>query len=237
LAIGGGVFVLIVAVLLVVADRVGVWYAERTIATQVKTEVSNRGITTDQPDVTVRGFPFLTQVLDGRYQSISILLRNVDGGGVKLSELDVTATGVTADLQTIRTGKGQVMADQVTGNATVGYATVAALTNQPQLTLSGQNGQLHLRLPTTLLGQQVTLIGDAKVSIGKGRVQVSVTKLNAENGTLPAGSDSLVRQYANDLSIDVQMPQLPFNLTLDKVTPQVDGLAVSATARSVPLTG
>jgi hypothetical protein len=236
LAIGGTVFVVFLAILLVVADRVGAWYAERTIATQVKSEVSTRGITTDQPDVTVSGFPFLTQVIDGRYKSISIVLRNVEGGGVRLSELDVTATGVTADLDTIRTGQGQVMADEVTGNATVGYATVAALTNQPQLSLSGQNGELHLRMPVTLLGRQVTLVGDAKVSITKGRVRVIVNKLDSENGNLPAGSQSLIQQYIKDLSIDMELPQLPFNLTLDKVTPETSGLAVSATAHSVPLT-
>jgi hypothetical protein len=237
LAIGGGVFVVFVVILLVVADRVGAWYAERTIATQVKNEVATRGITTDQPDVTVRGFPFLTQVIDGRYKSISIVLRNVEGGGVRLSQLNVTATGVTAGLDTIRTGQGKVTADEVTGTATVGYATVAALTNQPQLSLSEQNGGLHLRMPADLYGQRVTLVGDAKVAVNKGHVKVSVTKLQSENGNLPAGSDSLIQQYIKNLSIDMQLPQLPFSLTLDKVTPEASGLAVSATAHSVPLTG
>jgi hypothetical protein len=230
------VLVVIFAILLVVADRVSAWYAQQAISNQIKDEVSNRGITTDQPDVSVKGFPFLTQVLDGRYTKISIRLTNVEGGGVRLAELNVTATGVSADLQTIRTGQGEVIADEVTGNATVGYSTVAALTNQPKLSLSGQNGQLSLRMPVEIYGQQVTLVGQATVSVTKGLVKVQVTKLASADGNLPAGAQSVIRQYTRDLSVSFQLPQLPFDLVLNDVTPQSDGLAVSATAREVPLT-
>jgi hypothetical protein len=236
LAIGGLVFLVVVAGLLVVADRVSAWYAERRIAEEVRQEIAGREITTDAPDVQVGGFPFLTQVLAGEYKSITIKLRNVEGGGVRLPELDVKATGVHATLQTIRSGQGEARADRVTGTATVGYATVAALANQPGLQLSSQNGNLRVRLPVQILGQDVTLVGTAKVRVDRNFVRVSVSDLNDEGGKLPPQGRSLANGYADRLSVAFQLPSLPFNLTLGQVTAEPEGLAITATARGVPIT-
>lgn len=229
------VLVVIATGLLVAADRVGAWYAERTIADQVRQEVAARDISAEEPDVAVGGFPFLTQVLGGRYESISIVLRNVTGEGVRLPRLDVTATGVTADLQTLRTGQGAVVADRVSGTATIGYSTVAELADQPGLTLTGENGKLRARLPVQILGQQVTLVGAAALRLEQGRIRVRVTELDAENGTLPPGARELADDYADQFAVDVPLPELPFDLSLDMVTPRPEGLAVSASARGVPL--
>jgi LmeA-like phospholipid-binding len=236
LAIGGLVFLLVVVGLLVVADRVGAWYAERRIADEVRQEVAGREISTDEPDVRVGGFPFLTQVVSGEYESISITLRNVEGGGVRLPELDVQATGVHATLQTIRSGQGEARADRVTGTATIGYASVAALTNQSGLQLSGQNGQLRVRLPVQILGEDVTLVGTAKVRVNDNRIQVSVSDLDDESGNLPAQARTIANQYADRLSFAFRLPALPFNLTLGQVTPEAEGLTVTATAQGVPIT-
>jgi hypothetical protein len=236
LAIGGLVFLLVVVGLLVVADRVSAWYAERRIADEVQQEVAGREITTDQPDVHVGGFPFLTQVVAGEYRSISIKLRNVEGGGIRVPELDVEATGVHATLQTIRSGQGEARADQVNGSATLGYASVAALTNQPGLQLSGQNGQLRVRLPVQILGEDLTLVGTAKVQVDDNRIQVSVSDLDDEGGRLSARGRTLANQYADRLSFSFRLPALPFNLTLGQVTAEAEGLAVTATAQGVPIT-
>jgi hypothetical protein len=236
LAVGGLVFLLVVVVLLVVADRVGAWYAERRIAEEVQQEVARRDITSDRPDVRVGGFPFLTQVLAGEYKSVKIKLREVDGGGIRLPELNVEATGVHADLQTIRSGRGEARADEVTGTATVGYPTIAALANQPGLQLSGQGGQLRVRLPAEILGQQVTLVGTARVRVDDNRIRVTVSDLDDESGNLPAQARALANGYADRLSVSFQLPPLPFDLSVDEVTAQPEGLAVTATAHGVPIT-
>lgn len=234
-AVGGLVLVIVAVGLLVVADRVGAWYAERAIAEQVSQEVAAREISADQPDVSVGGFPFLTQVLAGRYESISIVLRDVNGGGVRLPELDVTAREVTAPLETLRGGAGEVVADLVTGTAIIGYSTVAALTDQPDLQLTAQDGELKVRLPVEVAGEQVTLVGTASVRVDDGRVRVRVAELDAEGGDLPAQARGLADRYARDLAVDLRLPTLPFNLTLDEVSAQPEGLAVTASARGVPL--
>lgn len=227
---------LVVAVLLVVADRVGAWYAERRIADEVQQEVAQRDITSDRPEVQVGGFPFLTQVLSGEYRSVSITLRDVDGGGIRLPELDVRATGVHAELRTIRTGQGEARADQVTGTATVSYPTIAALANQPGLQLSAQDGQLRVRLPVEVLGERVTLTGTARVRVDDNRVRVRVSDLDGEGGRLPAAARDVADTYAERLSVSFQLPPLPFGLTVEKVVAQPEGLAVTATAHGVPIT-
>jgi hypothetical protein len=236
LAVGGLVFVFIVVGLLVVADRVGAWYAERRIAEEVQQEVARRDITSDRPDVQVGGFPFLSQVLSGEYESVTIRLRNVDGGGIRLPQLDVEATGVHAELQTIRSGQGEARADQVTGTATVGYATIAALANQPGLQLSGRDGQLRVRLPVEILGEQLTLVGTARVQVDENRIRVTVSDLDDEGGNLPEQARRIANGYADRLSVSFQLPPLPFDLTVDEVTAEPEGLAVTATARGVPIT-
>jgi LmeA-like phospholipid-binding len=236
LGVGLLVFLLVVVVLLVVADRVGAWYAERRIADEVQQEVAQRDITSDRPDVQVGGFPFVTQVLSGEYKSVKIKLRDVDGGGIRLPELDVEATGVHADLQTIRTGQGEARADEVTGTATVGYATVAALANQPGLQLSAQNGQLRVRLPVQILGEQVILVGSARMRVDNNRIRVTVSDLDDESGNLPAQARAIASGYASRLSVSFQLPPLPFQLTVDEVTAESKGLAVTATAHGVPIT-
>ncbi len=236
LVVAGLVLVVVAAGLLLVADRVGAWYAERRIAEEVGQEVASREITSSAPEVRVSGFPFLTQVLAGEYKSISIVLRDIDGGGVRLPRLDVEATGVHADLRTIRTGQGEVRADRVTGKATVGYATVAALTNQPGLQLADRDGQLWVRLPVEILGERVTLVGTAKVVVAQNQIRVSVSNLDSEGGTLPAQARSIADRYARRLSVTLTLPPLPFDLTLGEVSAQPEGIAVTASASGVPIT-
>ena len=40
-------------------------------------EAQRQGVTSSEPDVDVGGFPFLTQVLAGKYEEITIVLRDV----------------------------------------------------------------------------------------------------------------------------------------------------------------
>ena len=61
------------------ADRVGASYAERAIGDRVAQQVTEQKATSEKPDVTIEGVPFLTQVLAGEYQEIKILLNNFTG--------------------------------------------------------------------------------------------------------------------------------------------------------------
>jgi hypothetical protein len=231
------VLVVVVGGLLLVADRAGATVAERSISDQVKKEVAARGGTTSEPDVTVSGFPFLTQVLRERYDKITIVMRDVQGEGIRLPRLDVEATDVTASMRTLMSGEGEVVAQRVTGTATIGYASVAQLIEQEGLRLSERDGELRVSLPVEVLGQQVTLTGTAELSLAEGKIRVRFRDLAAEGVPDIPAARNLINEIAERISVDVALPALPFALQVENVTPRPEGLAVTATARGVPLNG
>ncbi|SIN23565.1 LmeA family phospholipid-binding protein [Micromonospora cremea] len=240
LLIGLVVLLLLVAGLLVVADRVAVGVAERAIADRVRQEVTKQGAQSAEPDVQVGGIPFLTQVLDGRYQRISIKLRDVqasvEGDAVRLPVLDVDARNVRASLDTLRSGQGDVVADTVNGTGTISYESLAALLDRPGLTLGEQGGKLAVTAPVDILGQKLTVSGTADVTVAEsGAVALRFNDLDAAGlPNLPLAR-ALLNNYAKGISVDVPLPDLPFQLAVREVRPLPEGLAVTADAKNVPI--
>jgi len=240
LLIGLVVLLLVVGGLLVVADRVAVGVAERLIAERVSQEVSKQGAQSAKPDVEVGGTPFLTQVLDGRYERISITLRDVqasvEGDAVRLPVLDVDARNVRASIDTLRTGQGDIVADTVNGTGTISYESLAALLNRPGLKLGEQGGKLAVTAPVDILGQKFTVAGTADVTVAEnGKVALRFNNLDAAGlPNLPLARLALNR-YAQGISIDVPLPELPFQLAVREVRPLPEGLAVTADAKNVPI--
>ncbi|MER7417903.1 DUF2993 domain-containing protein [Micromonospora peucetia] len=234
------VLLLVLGGLIVVADRVAVGVAERAIADQVRQEIAKQGAQSSAPEVEIGGAPFLTQVLDGRYERISIALRDVQGsvGGdaVALPKLDVDARNVRASLDTLRTGQGDVVAETVDGTGTISYDSLAKLLDRPGLTLGEQNGRLAVTAPVDILGQRLTVTGTADITVGKeGQVALRFNDLNAEGlPNLPLAR-TLLNNYARGISIDVPLPDLPFQLAVREVRPLPEGLTVTADARNVPI--
>ncbi|MFF0469056.1 DUF2993 domain-containing protein [Micromonospora zamorensis] len=240
LLIGLVVLLLVVAGLLVVADRVAVGVAEREIAKRVSQEVTKQGAQAAEPDVKVFGTPFLTQVFDGRYQRISINLRDVqapvEGDVVRLSVLDVDARNVRASLDTLRTGQGDIVADTVNGTGTISYDSLAALLKRPGLTLGEQNGKLAVTGPADILGQKITISGTADVTVAdNGAVALRFNDLDAAGLPNLALARGLLNNFAKSISIDVPLPELPFQLAVREVRPLPEGLAVTADAKNVPI--
>lgn len=233
------VLLLVLAGLLVVADRLAAGAAERAIADQVKQEVAKQDGTSAPPKVDVAGFPFLTQVLAGKYQHISIVLTDVkakvQGDAVDVPRLDVDARNVKASLDTLRTRRGDVTAETVDGRGTVTYDSLAKLLDRPGLKLGEQNGKLAVTAPVDVLGVKLTVNGTADVTVANGKVALRFNDLTAEGlPNLPLARQVLTN-YAKGISIDVPLPELPFHLNVRKVEPKPEGLVVTADAKNVPI--
>lgn len=223
--------------LLLAMDRVGAWAAERVVTERVSQEMTEQDISAGRLEVTVGGFPFLTQVVDGRYEEVRMLMRDVSADGIVVPELHVRATGVNAPMGTLLSGDGEIVADRVTGTATIGYASVRALIDRPGLELSAQTGKLRLRLPLTVAGQTLAAVAVADVSVADGLVRISVVDIRAEGIQLPPQVQRLLDQYKAVLSVQLALPQLPFQLKVESVQVRPEGLAVTAAAEHVPLNG
>jgi hypothetical protein len=235
------VLLIIIAVVLFAADRIGRSYAERIIGDKVSDQVSNQKATSQKPDVTIEGFPFLTQVAAGKYDEIKIELADFSGPAdqngtkkINLPLLDIRAKNVKASLDTLRSG-GDIVAGAVTGTGTIDYKQLATLVDQPGLTLTEKDGALTGTADVDALGQKFKVTGAAKLSVSDGLVHVRFANVDSPDLPNIPGIKALVAGYAAKLGIDVRVPTLPLKLKVQKVQPQPDGLQFTAGASNVTL--
>lgn len=225
--------------LLVVADRVAVAYAEDRVAREIRAQVAERGLRSGPVQVTIDRFPFLTQVIAGHYPLIRVVVPDVQGDvaghTVRLPRLDVELRDVTASLRALR-GEEEASARWVTGRVIVAYDTVEEIIDRPGLTLTERNGQLRVTAPLVVVGREYTVEGTAQVVVESDQVRLRVTELTSADLPTNPAIRALVRAYAEQISIRVPLPDLPFDLDVDEVSATPDGLAVIARASDVPVT-
>jgi hypothetical protein len=235
----------ILAILGVAADRVAAHYADQELRKQVAAELNRSDVAYESLDVGIGGFPFLTQVARGSYDKITIDLTEValpedTAPGVVLPKLHVEASGVDADTQQVIDGTAKVNAKQVTGTAVVGFSTLNNAIDYSayrlsNVTFSESDGGLKATGRANLGAVEVPISATADLSVVNGQIQIQLRDIEAVNLPAPA----LLTNYLTDLaqnSLTAQLPKLPFGLTLNQVTVDSDGLAISATGQDVPLT-
>ena len=207
-------------------DRFARSYAERMISDKVTEQVANQKATSETPEVTIEGFPFLTQVLAGSYEAIHIQLPGFSGpaGNGRPSRtklLDVRATDVMAPLDTIRTGNGDVVAGVATGTGLIDYPQLVKLVGQKDVTLDQKDGKLVGKAPVTALGQTFTVTATAALAVKSGGVvQVRFTDVQADGLGDNALVRGLINSYVEKLAFDMKVPALPLKLVVQKVEPR-----------------
>lgn len=233
------VLVVVLGGLTVAADRLAANFARDRIAAEVREQVARQGLHSAPPQVTVGGFPFLTQVAAGRYESIEIALRDVRGevarNTVRLPRLDIEARDVHAPLETLRSGQGDVTARTVEGRATIAYDTLEELIEQPGVELREQDGQLAMSAPVDVLGRRLTVRGIADITVEPSQVRLRFTDVTADDLPALPTARTLINAYAQRFSVRVPLPDLPFQLELREARATPDGLVVTGTAEDVPL--
>ncbi|BCJ43176.1 hypothetical protein GCM10010168_00820 [Actinoplanes ianthinogenes] len=240
LLIAVGVLLLLLLAGLVVVDRWGASYAEGVIGDKVAEQVRARKASSDTPEVDIKGVPFVTQVLRGEYQEIQIQLPNFSGPTgtgeqIHLDLLDIRAKDVTAPLDALRSGTGEVVAGTLTGTGTIDYPQLIELIGQKGLKLSEKDGNLVGSATVTVLGQQLDLAGTAKLSVVNGGIRVRFADVKATNLPDLPGIQNAIDSYAGKLGLDLPAPELPLQLKVRSLTPTPDGLQVTFGATNVNL--
>jgi hypothetical protein len=238
--VGLWVVLLILVGLVVAADRIGEQIAEQRLVAAVTDEAKARGVTADSTDVTIGGFPFLTQVLRGKYDEITIDMRQARSGDLRVEQLLVTAFGVEADTAELINGQPKATADRVSGTAVIDWAALPKLLDYAGLGVGDAKfapaGEgVRIRGTASLAGQSVPLAATAKFTVKGGQLSVKVSDAEIEGVRLNPAIQSALNDLQRKLSIPVDVPPLPFGLKLDSVRAQPEGLAVSATAHDVPI--
>lgn len=224
---------LIVAVvligLLVAADRLAVHFAEGEAATKIQTA---RNLP-QKPTVSIGGFPFLTQLLNSRFDDITVTspeLTVSDGNGgqsVRLQDFRVEGTGVT-----VSGNYTALVADHGTGSALIGYADLsAALPNHLTAAYGGTPGKVKVsgKVPVPVLGTQ-NVSGTADLSVAGGNT-IGLGNLSGISGVDPAVA-GLVSSF---LQPKLQLAGLPSGLKLDSVVSGPNGVTVQISGTNVSL--
>ncbi|MGW0712862.1 LmeA family phospholipid-binding protein [Streptomyces sp. NPDC002643] len=237
---------LIVAVILgglfVIADRVAVGFAEDEAAQQLKT---SEGLT-DTPSVSIKGFPFLTQVAGGELDEVEVGIKdyeakasgasdNVDS--ILIDDLTAKMTGVS-----FSSDFSSATAATATGTATVSYDELlkAAKSEPTDVGLGftarvvglsdGGNGKIKVAVeidPPALEPETVTVLST---------VSVKDDKVEVEADSLPdlGIAESAVRSITD---FQQAIDDLPGDIKLDKVEAASDGVEITVKGSNVRLAG
>jgi hypothetical protein len=208
------IVVLVLAGLAVVGDRVAAAYAENRIASEIQKEGFGA-----RPDITIHGFPFLTQVLDRHFPHAHMTARDVREGPVTISRIDGDVRDVRVD-----SGFRKGTIGSVDGTGTISFGNLAKAAGQPdlKLTAAGPNtvkAEVDLDVATAEATAQVTKVGN----------QIRVHAVSVEGFPL---SD-----LGDDLDFSVPVTGLPMGLTFKSLTVSSKGVALRITGSNLKFSG
>lgn len=238
--------ILVIAVvgLFTIADRAAVYAAERTVADQARQEMADQNITSpEKPSVRIGGFPFLTQVVRGRYDKITIDVTKPTDRGVTLDDLIVVATGVNASARALIDGSGQVTADNVTGTGRLGWDSVNRLIDLSKFNSTGAtvtalpDGQVQITAPVKVLTLSTTVVATGTIAVDSDTAHVNITHVKVQGGGVPPVLQAMLGSLKEELSFSVKIPPLPYHLKIKSVQARPEGVTITATATNVPLAG
>jgi hypothetical protein len=223
------IVLVVLLALLAVADRVGVQVAERALATQIRTELDLQ----QTPDVSIRGIPFLTQALRGRYEEVRVRLPDVDSGPLQNVGVQARLLGVRAPLgEVLRRQLDEVPVDRITGDLTVGYAELARASGISALRITRDGDALRLSGSVEVLGQQVDASAVGRVEVVDSDIVITAEEAEVAGIQVPqAALDAAARL----LSFRVSPRGLPLSLRITGVRIGDTALAVSAESDDVVL--
>jgi len=216
--------VVIIIVLLVVLDFAARAVGENILAAQIQ----KQGLP-HRPDVTIGGFPFLTQVASRNFQQVSISTTNLPEGPVTITKVDVTANGVR--LNSYSSARGTI--SSLSGTALISFASLGN-------TLAQQVGPLGSLLNGA--GLNLTEAGPHEVKASLNLVVTSgsatwrVSQLSGNRLLVSlVGSSGLPSSLRGSIqSLTVQIPKLPLGLTIGSVSVTPSGVVGDVNGHNVP---
>ncbi|MEH0419803.1 LmeA family phospholipid-binding protein [Streptomyces sp. B21-083] len=241
---------LIVAVILgglfVIADRVAVGFAEDEVADRLRT---NEGLATT-PDVSIKGFPFLTQVAGGELDDVEVGIKDYDaatgtsGQNIRIDDLNARMQGVE-----FSGDYSSATAATATGSANITYAELlkaakATTGSQPTEVVpgvtatvvglsDGGNGKIKVAVEATVLGKQlpqpVSVL--STVTVAGDTVKVKADSLPNLGIDLADGRMRAVTDFQQKIE------GLPGGIKLDSVEAAKTGVDITVKGSNVNLAG
>ncbi len=224
------VVLLILAGLVVGADRVGEEIAEDQVARVVAERAGLGGA----PELEFGGFPFLTQAVAGRYEDVRVSLTGADLGQPEGTRADVSLRGVRVALSDVVSGSVQeVPVEGVDGAVTLPYALLADALG-PGTTVTRDGDGLRVQRTVEVAGLSLPLTARGTVSLDGDTLVVDVGDVSGAGVDIPP---LLVEQVSDTLDLSYRIPPLPLGLQVTGVEPADDGAQVRVEAVDTVLRG
>lgn len=217
---------LVVLVLLALGlDRGGVFVAERVAGSKLQ---ASQGLD-ERPDVDIHGFPFLDQVVEGRYGRIDVDARDVPIGegqdDLRLARLEVSLMGVTTSRDFSEVDVARARASAV--------LTYDDLSDALGIELSSSgDGQLSATRTFSVLGQDVSPSITVAPAIVDGALSFGEFSVNGA-----ADAAGVVREVLDEVfGVAVPLQGIPFDVDVDGVSVRRDGLRLELSGSDLTYT-
>ncbi|MEU6406285.1 DUF2993 domain-containing protein [Streptomyces sp. NPDC046985] len=229
----------VLGVLFVVVDRVAVHFAEDKAAERIKSTEN----LASKPDVSIKGFPFLTQVASGELDDVQVGIKDLEadtGDGAQKIRVD----GLTADMKGVRFSGdySSAVADRAAGQATVAYAELLktakaqptdvglGITARVVSLADGGHGKIKIGVQFSVLRKPLYVLSSVTVRYGKLRIA-------AEGLPQLLGFDLPADRVRSITDFQQAIDRLPGGIRLDAVRAVKGGVEITMKGSKVRLAG
>ena len=223
------IVLVVLAALLVAADRIGVVVAQSRLASEIQQQLDLDA----KPDVSIRGIPFLTQAIRGTYKDIRVQLPDVDAGDVQDLSVNARLQGAHVSLSDALGGNvDRIPVDQISGTLLIPYDQLARASGISGLTITREGDSLRLTGSVQVLGRSIKAEAVGRVEVNDGRIAINAEQAKVAGIPVPT---AVLDEAARLLSFRVQPQNLPLNLRITAVHLTDTGLLVDAVSDDVVL--
>ncbi|WP_062208128.1 DUF2993 domain-containing protein [Streptomyces sp. NBRC 109706] len=230
------IVIVVLAVLAVVADRVALYVTQGEVASRAQDRLGLES----EPSISIKGFPFLTQVMGSQLDRVDLGINSyqasVDGQQLNIHDLDVQLTdveltsGYTSAVASEAHGEGMISYDELTR----AYGELLALQGNGfgvEFEYAG-DGRLLLVLQASAMGQTLD-VGEAAgdLVLENGTVTLSV----AEEEIPDIGGERVQQTVREQLDQQRTISGLPDGLGLTSLEPTERGLKVTVDGENMSL--
>lgn len=214
--------IVILLALLITADRVGNYVAQRAVGNTIQTSQHLSA----RPDVAIAGFPFLTQLATGRFDKITVTASDVPVGSDAIM-LRISRVQVVLHRITVSRDFSSVHADTATATALVSYAELGK-TLGVEVGYDG-GGRIKATKSVTVAGRTLSASITAQPKLVNNALSFGGTSING----LDRLSGRLATVLNNVFGLSVPLRGIPFRIRVKSLSVDGKGLHIILTGANL----
>jgi hypothetical protein len=216
-------------IVFVLVDKTATAVAQDKVATKLTGQRPFSG----RPTVVIRGFPFLTQAVGGKYREIRVSGPGQPIAGLGAAQIDAQLHGVHIPLSDVAAGVGSVPVDHADVQVRLPVSRLGAAVGVRGLKLTASGSNLRVYAPISLAGLvNVNVTAIAHLGVSGRSITVTVGSVRINGSAAPSAVASAAERA---LTVKIPVDTLGFSVKAASATVQGGQLVVSGSADNVVL--